>query len=148
VCSDLAKNDLNPAATVFVPLPSCSFHYFVAKVTPLGIIFELLKLVRVPADNGVGMKLGIGDRSPLDLGKLRGRRQDKGVKGSTHAQSRGEVTEAEGADEGGTLKGGRESSGGVYKQDQGADSGQRLTAPASTFQIEKKDLKDLFIFCK
>ena len=70
---DLPKNDLYPASSIFVPLPSSSLHLFVAKITAAGIAFELLRLVRAPADGGV-MKFAIGDRSELDLARLKARR--------------------------------------------------------------------------
>ncbi|KAK4683698.1 mediator of RNA polymerase II transcription subunit 14, partial [Tremellales sp. Uapishka_1] len=75
---DLAKADLHPASTIFVPLPTSQSHYFVAKVTSLGVVFELLKLARIPADNGVGMKMSVGDRTPLDLSRVRERRVEGG----------------------------------------------------------------------
>ena len=45
-----------------------------AKVLARGIVFELLKLARVPLENGIGARLVVGDRSPLDLERLRTRR--------------------------------------------------------------------------
>ena len=74
---DLAKNDLHPASSIFVPLPTSSVHYLVAKVILQGIAFELLKLSKIPADGGVGFKLAIGDRSPMDLVRLRVRRTER-----------------------------------------------------------------------
>ncbi|KAK8844610.1 hypothetical protein IAR55_006457 [Kwoniella newhampshirensis] len=72
---DLAKVDLHPATTIFVPLPTSLSHYFVAKVTPNGIAFELLKLSRVPHEVGLGFKYAVGDRTSMDLAKLRARRK-------------------------------------------------------------------------
>ncbi|WVQ93944.1 hypothetical protein IAU59_001022 [Kwoniella sp. CBS 9459] len=76
---DLAKADIHPLTTIFVPLPSSTMHYFIARATPLGLSFELLKLARVPIENGlgVGLKLAIGDRTALDLDKLKTRRKSK-----------------------------------------------------------------------
>ena len=72
----MAKNDLTPASTIFIPLPTSNLHHLVTKVSPASIEFELLRLARVPAENGVGMKLAIRDRSPLDLQRLRQRTVD------------------------------------------------------------------------
>ncbi|OCF71301.1 hypothetical protein I204_07928 [Kwoniella mangroviensis CBS 8886] len=76
---DLAKVQLHPATTILIPLPSTSSHYFVTKVTQGGLAFELLKTIKVPIENGlgVGTKAAVGDRIPLDLEKLKARRQDK-----------------------------------------------------------------------
>jgi mediator of RNA polymerase II transcription subunit 14 len=38
------------------------------------VVFELLRIARVPAENGIGLKLAIKDREPLDLNRLRQRR--------------------------------------------------------------------------
>ncbi|WWC85678.1 uncharacterized protein L201_000544 [Kwoniella dendrophila CBS 6074] len=74
---DLAKVQLHPATTILVPLTSTPNHYFVTKVTQNGLAFELLKLVKVPLDNGlgIGMKSAVGDRVPLDLKQLKSRRK-------------------------------------------------------------------------
>ncbi|WVF66324.1 hypothetical protein IAT40_001064 [Kwoniella sp. CBS 6097] len=76
---DLAKADIHPLTTIFVPLPSSTMHYFIARATPSGLSFELLRLARVPIENGlgVGLKLAIGDRTALDLEKLKTRRKGK-----------------------------------------------------------------------
>ncbi|OXG84460.1 hypothetical protein C349_02506 [Cryptococcus neoformans var. grubii Br795] len=95
---DLIKADLHPVTTVFVPLASSPNHYFVTKAVQNGIVFELLKVAKVPNENGLGMKYMVGDRTMMDLGKLKARR-----------------------------KGGDEKP-------------QR-----SAFEVENKDLKDLFI---
>jgi mediator of RNA polymerase II transcription subunit 14 len=58
-----------------------------AKIGLEGVTFELLKLSRVPADNGVGTKLSIGDRSPMDLARLRMRRQERAAARSKNGQS-------------------------------------------------------------
>jgi hypothetical protein len=52
-------------------------HYFMAKVGQQGIIFELVKLIKVSADNGVGHKLAVGDRTPMDLTRMRSRRAER-----------------------------------------------------------------------
>ncbi|WWD22838.1 hypothetical protein CI109_107332 [Kwoniella shandongensis] len=96
---DLGKADLHPATTIFVPLSSSTTHYFITKVTPNGVAFEALKLIRVTNDTGLGLKLAIGDRTTMDLDKLRARR-----------------------------KGGGERTG-------------------STYEIDNRDLKDLYILC-
>lgn len=80
VALDLAKADLHPATSIFIPLPSSSLHYFVAKINPQGIAFELLKLARVQAESGIGTKLVVGDRTPMDLGKMRERRKERVTK--------------------------------------------------------------------
>lgn len=73
---ELAKNDLTPASTIFVPLPTSNLHYLVVRVSTSSIEFELLRLARELAENGVGMKLAIRDRSPMDLQRLRQRHLD------------------------------------------------------------------------
>lgn len=57
-----------------------------AKIGLEGISFELLKLSRVPADNGVGTKLSIGDRSPMDLARLRARRTERAASRAKEGQ--------------------------------------------------------------
>jgi mediator of RNA polymerase II transcription subunit 14 len=52
----------------------------VAKINPQGIAFELLKLARVQAESGIGTKLVVGDRTPMDLGKMRERRKERVTK--------------------------------------------------------------------
>jgi len=74
---DLAKNDLHPASSIFVPLPTSPMHYFMAKVGQQGITFELVKLIRATADSGVGTKLAVGDRTPMDLMRMRSRRAER-----------------------------------------------------------------------
>ncbi|ORY27374.1 hypothetical protein BCR39DRAFT_589263 [Naematelia encephala] len=74
---DMAKNELHPASTVFVPLPTSELHHLTARVAGQGVAFELVKLVRSPSEAGLGMKLAIGDRSPVDLVRLRARRKDR-----------------------------------------------------------------------
>lgn len=80
--SDLAKTDLGPGSTVFVPLPVSESHYFVCKATPEGLTYELLKLLRVPMESGGGLKLAVGDRTPIDLRKLVERRNVQRTKRS------------------------------------------------------------------
>ncbi|OCF33140.1 hypothetical protein I316_05185 [Kwoniella heveanensis BCC8398] len=103
---DLAKADIHPLTTIFVPLPSSTMHYFIARATPSGLSFELLRLARVPIENGlgVGLKLAIGDRTALDLEKLKTRRKGKHLDAPTGS------------------------------------------TPASNFEVENRDLKDLFLF--
>lgn len=113
--SDLAKSDLLPASTIFVPLPSSSLHYLVGKLTPLGISFELLRLARVPADSGIGIKLAVRDRSPMDLAKLKARRHANGEERIQTQARNGDPVKQEGM---------------------------------TGFEVENRDLKDLFIYCK
>nr|XP_019048596.1 hypothetical protein I302_02368 [Kwoniella bestiolae CBS 10118]OCF27526.1 hypothetical protein I302_02368 [Kwoniella bestiolae CBS 10118] len=77
---DLAKVHLHPATTILIPVPSSLSHYFVTKVTQNGLAFELLKTIKLPIENGlgVGTKFAVGDRVPLDLEKLRAGRKEKG----------------------------------------------------------------------
>ncbi|WVQ85214.1 hypothetical protein IAT38_007379 [Cryptococcus sp. DSM 104549] len=82
---DLTKAELHPVTTVFVPLPSSPVHYFICRITGIGITFELLKLIRVPSEVGLGMKLVVGDRTTMDLEKLRARRKAGGEKESRSA---------------------------------------------------------------
>jgi mediator of RNA polymerase II transcription subunit 14 len=64
--SELAEHGLVPASTIFVPLPTSDLHFLV--------VFELLRIARVPAENGIGLKLAVKDREPMDLNRLRQRR--------------------------------------------------------------------------
>lgn len=75
IFADLIKADLHPITTVFIPLASSPNHYFVAKAVQNGIVFELLKVAKVPNENGLGMRYMVGDRTMMDLGKLRARRK-------------------------------------------------------------------------
>lgn len=75
IFADLIKADLHPVTTVFVPLASSPNHYFVTKAVQNGIVFELLKVAKVPNENGLGMKYMVGDRTMMDLGKLKARRK-------------------------------------------------------------------------
>ncbi|KIR70296.1 hypothetical protein I310_05923 [Cryptococcus deuterogattii CA1014] len=75
ISADLIKADLHPIITVFIPLASSPNHYFVAKAVQNGIVFELLKVAKVPNENGLGMRYIVGDRTMMDLGKLRARRK-------------------------------------------------------------------------
>lgn len=79
--SDMAKADLHPASTIFLPLPTSERHYLTTKITSVGIMFELLQLMRIPADHGVGMKLVIGERAVVDLRLIRERRKGDGSSG-------------------------------------------------------------------
>lgn len=75
IFADLIKADLHPVTTVFVPLASSPNHYFVTKAVQNGIVFELLKVAKVPNENELGMKYMVGDRTMMDLGKLKARRK-------------------------------------------------------------------------
>ncbi|ORX34998.1 hypothetical protein BD324DRAFT_603832 [Kockovaella imperatae] len=125
---DLPKNDLFPASSVFVPLPTSTLHHLVAKVTPAGIVFELLRLVRTPSDGGV-MKFAIGDRSVLDMARLKARRP------------RGSVDR------------GVEAAGATVADPTGVNAllsavGQDTPASPSesSFEIANRDLMDMYIF--
>lgn len=118
---DLSKTDLHPSTTVFVPLPVSQSHYFVAKVTPTGIAYELLKLLRVPMDSSAGMKMAVGDRIPIDLGKLVDRRAAKGVKRGLEDDATAEL-------------------GDLLKWESKAEKG-------GPFQAHAKDLQDMFTYC-
>jgi mediator of RNA polymerase II transcription subunit 14 len=72
--SELAEHGLVPASTIFVPLPTSDLHFLVVRITPDGVVFELLRIARVPAENGIGLKLAVKDREPMDLNRLRQRR--------------------------------------------------------------------------
>lgn len=74
--SELASSELLPASTIFVPLPTSNLHYLIVRITMNGLVFELLRLARVPVTNGPGMKLAVDSRSALPLKLLRQRRQD------------------------------------------------------------------------
>lgn len=74
---DLSRNDLHPATSIFVPLPTSPMHYFMAKLGSSGVTFELIKLARVPADKAIGMKLTVQDRTPLDMDKMKSRRIER-----------------------------------------------------------------------
>ncbi|TXT06056.1 hypothetical protein VHUM_03529 [Vanrija humicola] len=115
---DLAKTDLHPTSTVFVPLPVSQSHYFVSKVTHDGIAYELLKLLRVPMDNGGALKMAVGDRIPIELSKLVERRKTKSQKRSL--------------DEDGTVN--------VPDEVDPQDGSCR-------FRVDSKDLRDMFYYC-
>lgn len=121
---DLSKTDLHPSSTVFVPLPVSQSHYFVAKVMPSGIAYELLKLLRVPMDNSAGMKMAVGDRIPIDLAKLVDRRAAKGVKRGL------EVDDPATAELRDMLKWESKTEG-----------------KGGPFQVHAKDLQDMFTYC-
>jgi hypothetical protein len=91
---DLARNELHPASSIFVPLPTSPLHYFTARVTPSGLVFELLKLARVTvpatATAAAGSKMDVGDRIVVEVQKLRDRRLEKG-------KGKGRRTEKEGS---------------------------------------------------
>lgn len=76
---ELTKTDLQPSSTIFVPLAVSQSHYFVSKITPEGVAYELLWLLRVPMENG-GYRMAVGDRTPIDLQKLMERRRTKAHK--------------------------------------------------------------------
>lgn len=119
--NDLSKTDLHPSTTVFVPLPVSQNHYFVAKVTTRGIAYELLKLLRVPMEGNGGMKMSVGDRIPIDLGKLVERRAAKGAKrGIDGEEARAELD--------------------VLKWESWADKN-------GPFQVHARDLQDMFTYC-
>lgn len=84
--SELASSELLPASTIFVPLPTSNLHYLIVRITMNGLVFELLRLARVPVTNGPGMKLAVDSRSALPLKLLRQRRQD--AKGKRRADVR------------------------------------------------------------
>ncbi|WVQ74051.1 hypothetical protein IAR50_003633 [Cryptococcus sp. DSM 104548] len=80
---ELTKADLHPLSTLFLPLPSSPYHYFVAQVLPpvglaMGIGFQIIKLSRSPSDSGIGTKWIVGDRTSVSLEKLRARRKVDG----------------------------------------------------------------------
>jgi hypothetical protein len=137
---DLAKADLHPATTIFITLPSSSLHYFVAKVTPQGIAFELLKLARVQMDSGIGTKLVVGDRTPMDLAKMRERRKER--LGKRERPGEGEAEMDEGKVEAPAASGDVELSRWVCR------TGFRISADRCSFEIDSRDLRNLYIFCK
>nr|ODN88985.1 hypothetical protein L203_02391 [Cryptococcus depauperatus CBS 7841] len=73
----MTKAELHPASTIFLPLPVSASHYLVAKVSSVGVSFELIKVIRVPHENGIGRMMVVGDQTGMDLAKLRRRRQEK-----------------------------------------------------------------------
>jgi mediator of RNA polymerase II transcription subunit 14 len=85
---EVGKNDLHPASSIFVPLPSSSTHYFMAKLGLAGVSCELIKLVRVQGDKGFGAKLVVSERIPLDLSKMRSRRDERAKGASETAMER------------------------------------------------------------
>ncbi|KAI9633134.1 mediator complex subunit MED14-domain-containing protein [Dioszegia hungarica] len=67
---DMAKADLHPASSIFLPLPNSANHHLVTRITGSGVVFEVLQLVKVQAENGAGWKLGIGERVGIDRGLI------------------------------------------------------------------------------
>lgn len=98
----MTANDLHPATCIFIPLPtiapvpsfasaaacaklgtlgrspaalpSHTTHYLLVRTTVQGLAYELLRMARVQQDGGVGWRLIIGDKLPVDLGMIRSRR--------------------------------------------------------------------------
>lgn len=124
--NDLDKTDLMPHSTLFVPLPVSESHYFVVKATENGLAYELLKLLRVPIDAYGGLKLAIGDRTPIDLAKLVERRNTKSNKRSLEDDD--ETVEQ--------LATKLENASLVAS-----------VAPTCRFQFNKKDFKEMFYYC-
>jgi hypothetical protein len=89
---ELASSELLPASTIFIPLPTSDLHYLIVRITTNGLIFELLRIARVPVQNGPGMKLAVDSRSPLPLKTLRQRRKD--AKGKRKADVESEKAKA------------------------------------------------------
>lgn len=118
--NDLAKTDLGPASTVFVPLPVSDSHYFVCKATADGLAYELLKLLRVPIDAGGGLKLAVGDRTPIDLTKLIERRNAKCTKRPLEDDDVEALTTRL----------------------------ERTSLSTCRFQFNCKDFRDMFFYCK
>jgi hypothetical protein len=86
--SELVSSELLPASTIFVPLPTSDLHYLIIRITTNGLVFELLRLARVPVQNGPGMKLAVDSRSSLPLKLLRQRRKE--AKGKARADPMGD----------------------------------------------------------
>jgi mediator of RNA polymerase II transcription subunit 14 len=60
-------------------------------VTSLGITFEVIQLIRVPTENGIGMKLIIGERFSVDRERIKGgMRVGKRKRGESGAEKPGE----------------------------------------------------------
>jgi hypothetical protein len=89
---ELASSELLPASTIFIPLPTSDLHYLIVRITTNGLIFELLRIARVPVQNGPGMKLAVDSRSSLPLRTLRQRSQD--AKGKRKADVESEKAKA------------------------------------------------------
>lgn len=137
---DMARADLHPAATIFLPLPTSSTHHLITKVTALGIVFEVLQLIRVQADNGAGVKLGVGERVGVDLGMIRSRR---GGRPGGIRRRREAAGDMEGMDMGigNGFGGGLTEPGAVSASGSGSGTG-------SAFILGNDDLRDIFIYSK
>ncbi|EKD02252.1 hypothetical protein A1Q2_03399 [Trichosporon asahii var. asahii CBS 8904] len=120
---ELTKTDLQPSSTIFVPLAVSQSHYFVSKITPEGVAYELLWLLRVPMENG-GYRMAVGDRTPIDLQKLMERRRTKAHK---RARDEDEVQQASDA----------------WNDAQDAQA----QAVKCRFDVKAKDLRDMFFYC-
>jgi len=83
---EMAKADIIPATSVFTPLPTSPNHYLSGRITQQGLLFELLKLVRVQ-DGAIGAKMVVGDRIPIELDKLRGRRLERDQMAATVSET-------------------------------------------------------------
>lgn len=120
---DVNNTDLHRGSTAFVPLPASQLHYFVCKITADGIAYELLKLHRVPMDDNKGMKMAISDRIPIELGMLLARRAARGKKRSLEddADKEDEVTA-------------------IPKED--------ILPKGRRFQVDSRDLHDMYTYCK
>lgn len=117
---ELTKTDLQPSATIFVPLAVSNSHYFVSKITPEGVAYELLWLLRVPMENG-GHRMAVGDRTPIDLAKLMERRRTKALKRARDADETGAAPPQ--------------------------TSPWEETGVKCRFDVKAKDLRDMFFYC-
>ena len=85
-----------PAASASSHLPTFTTHYLLVRTTTHGLSFELNRLARVSLDGGVGFKLIIADKVPVDLGLIRNRRQMNTRRAPASASNEGSLRAAEG----------------------------------------------------
>lgn len=142
---DMAKADLHPASSIFLPLPNSANHHLVTRITGSGVVFEVLQLVKVQAENGAGWKLGIGERVGIDRGLISGR---KGREGDGEGE-RGKRKRGEGEDD--EMVGTPEPK--VERMELGVAgvSGEAVlpqVKEGSAFELDEKHLRDVFIYSK
>lgn len=101
-----------------------------------GISYEVIKLVRVALEHGVGVKLTVGERMGVDLDSLRRRRGGGGGGGG------------KGVDGGGNVDVGENGSGDRVQSKSGNDRAIANVNAKSRFDVDSRDLRDLYICAK
>lgn len=108
----MQAHELHPATSIFVPLPtiapapstlpfgpiatqpaislpSHTTHYLLVRMLSHGLAFELIRMARVQLDGGVGSRLIIADKVPVDLEVMRQRRRGGQGEGQGMGEGKG-----------------------------------------------------------